>query len=60
MTTAIILIGHGSLRSAGGASMIRVADDLRARACAIVEPAFLNYSRPTLAGSRCRLCETRA
>jgi len=50
MTTAIVLIGHGSLRSASGASMIRIADDLRERGlAAIVEPAFLNYSRPTLA-----------
>jgi sirohydrochlorin ferrochelatase len=50
MTTAIILIGHGSLRSASGASMIRIAARLRAEGlAALVEPAFLNYSRPTLA-----------
>ncbi len=49
MTTAIVLIGHGSLRSAGGAAMLRLAGDLRARGlAATVEPAFLNYSRPTL------------
>jgi sirohydrochlorin cobaltochelatase len=59
---AVILIGHGSLRSASGASMIRIAARLReiapstgvapAMACQttdIVEAAFLNYSRPTLA-----------
>jgi sirohydrochlorin cobaltochelatase len=47
---AIILIGHGSLRSAGGASMIRIAARLRERGAApVVEAAFLNYSRPTLA-----------
>ncbi len=50
MTTAIILIGHGSLRSASGASMIRIAARLRQQGvAATVEPAFLNYSRPTLA-----------
>lgn len=49
-TTAIVLIGHGSLRSAGGASMIRIAARLRARNLAgQAEAAFLNYSRPTLA-----------
>ena len=47
---AVILIGHGSLRSASGASMIRIAARLREREVApIVEAAFLNYSRPTLA-----------
>ena len=47
---AIILIGHGSLRSASGASMIRIAARLRERGVApVVEAAFLNYSRPTLA-----------
>ena len=47
---AVILIGHGSLRSASGASMIRIAARLRARNVApVVEAAFLNYSRPTLA-----------
>lgn len=49
-TNALILIGHGSLRSASGASMIRIAARLRERGVApIVEAAFLNYSRPTLA-----------
>lgn len=47
---AIILIGHGSLRSASGASMIRIAARLRERGVTPrVEAAFLNYSRPTLA-----------
>jgi sirohydrochlorin cobaltochelatase len=50
MSNAVILIGHGSLRSASGASMIRIAARLRARGlAACVEPAFLNCSRPTLA-----------
>ncbi len=47
---AVILIGHGSLRSASGASMIRIAARLRERGVApLVEASFLNYSRPTLA-----------
>lgn len=46
----IVLIGHGSLRSGSGASMIRLAARLRERGvAAIVEAGFLNYSRPTLA-----------
>ncbi len=46
----IVLIGHGSLRSDSGASMIRLAARLRERGVApIAEAGFLNYSRPTLA-----------
>lgn len=52
----IVLIGHGSLRSASGASMIRCAARLRERGAArLVAPAFLNYSRPTLAETVARL-----
>ncbi len=47
---AIVLIGHGSLRGASGAAMIRVAARLRERGVApIAEASFLNFSRPTLA-----------
>jgi sirohydrochlorin cobaltochelatase len=47
---AVILIGHGSLRSASGAAMIRIAARLREQGLApLVEASFLNYSRPTLA-----------
>jgi sirohydrochlorin cobaltochelatase len=47
---AIVLIGHGSLRSASGASMIRIAARLNEQGIApLVEACFLNYSRPTLA-----------
>lgn len=47
---AIVLIGHGSLRSASGASMIRIAARLHEQGIApLVEASFLNYSRPTLA-----------
>jgi sirohydrochlorin cobaltochelatase len=47
---AIVLIGHGSLKSASGAAMIRIAARLRERGVApIAEASFLNFSRPTLA-----------
>jgi sirohydrochlorin cobaltochelatase len=56
---AVILIGHGSLRSASGASMIRIAARLRERGVApVVEAAFLNYSRPTLAETVEKLAAT--
>ncbi len=52
----IVLIGHGSLRSASGAAMIRCAARLREQGLAPrVAPAFLNYSRPTLAETVARL-----
>src|SRR5205814_10013433 len=47
---AIILIGHGSLKSASGAAMIRIAARLREHGVApIAEASFLNFNRPTLA-----------
>lgn len=58
MMQGIVLIGHGSLRSASGAAMIRCAARLRERGMApVVAPAFLNYSRPTLAETVARLCD---
>ncbi|GEM_PF-378258 len=46
----VILVGHGSLRSGSGAAMVRVAAGLQGRCIADrIAPAFLNYSRPTLA-----------
>ena len=46
----VVLIGHGSLHSNSGASMIRLAARLRERGVApIAEAGFLNFSRPTLA-----------
>ncbi|MCB0062337.1 MAG: sirohydrochlorin chelatase [Caldilineaceae bacterium] len=48
--TAAILVGHGSIHSDGGKSMIRIAARLREQAVApIVEAGFLNYNQPTLA-----------
>ncbi len=46
----VVLIGHGSLHSDSGASMIRLAARLRERGVApIAEAGFLNFSRPTFA-----------
>ncbi|MFZ1752174.1 MAG: sirohydrochlorin chelatase [Caldilineaceae bacterium] len=46
----IVLIGHGSIKNASGAAMIRLAARLREQGVApVVEAGFLNYSRPTLA-----------
>ena len=45
----IVLIGHGSIKSASGAAMIRLAARLREMGVApVAEAGFLNYSRPTL------------
>jgi sirohydrochlorin cobaltochelatase len=45
---SILLIGHGSLKQASGASMIRLAAVLRKREVVpIATAAFLNFSRPT-------------
>lgn len=45
----IVLIGHGSIKSASGAAMIRLAARLREMGAApVAEAGFLNYSRPTL------------
>lgn len=51
MTThAIVITGHGSLRSASGAAMLRLAARVREQSGApIVEAGFFNFSRPTLA-----------
>jgi sirohydrochlorin cobaltochelatase len=47
---AIVVIGHGSLKSASGAAMIRIAARLREQGVApIAEASFLNFNRPTLA-----------
>jgi sirohydrochlorin ferrochelatase len=45
---SILLIGHGSLKQASGASMIRLAAVLRKRGVVpISTAAFLNFSKPT-------------
>ncbi len=45
---AILLIGHGSLKQASGAAMIRLAALLRKRGVVpIATAAFLNFSKPT-------------
>lgn len=48
--SAAILVGHGSIHSDSGKSMIRIAARLREQAIMpIVEAGFLNYNQPTLA-----------
>jgi sirohydrochlorin ferrochelatase len=55
-TNALLLAGHGSLRPASGAAMIRLAARLREGGAApLVAAGFLNYSRPTLADTLARL-----
>ena len=47
---AAILVGHGSIHSDSGKSMIRIAARLRKKGLIpIVEAGFLNYNQPTLA-----------
>lgn len=44
----VILLGHGSLRTNGGAAMIRLAERAQESGVApLVEAAFLNYRRPS-------------
>ncbi|MEZ4866459.1 MAG: sirohydrochlorin chelatase [Caldilineaceae bacterium] len=48
--SAVILAGHGSLRSDSGRAMLQIAERLREQGVApVVEAGFLNYSQPTLA-----------
>ncbi len=52
---AILLVGHGSLRTGSGAAMIRLAARARAAGVAPIAGAgFLNYSRPTFAEALAR------
>ena len=45
---AVMLIGHGSVRSGAGAAMIRLAERVyQAGVAPIVAAGFLNYRRPT-------------
>lgn len=47
---AVVLVGHGSLRQASGASMIRLAALLRKQGIVKIATAgFLNFSQPTVA-----------
>jgi sirohydrochlorin cobaltochelatase len=53
---AVMLVGHGSLRSGAGAAIIRLAERAHAaRVAPIVSAGFLNYSRPTF-GEALALC----
>lgn len=58
---AIMLIGHGSVRPAAGAAMIRLAERVRAAEIApIVTAGFLNYRRPTFAEALTRCIDKGA
>ena len=46
---AVVLVGHGSLKKASGAAMIRHAAEVRKRVAPIATAGFLNFSRPTFA-----------
>lgn len=49
MTTAILLIAHGSRRSAANEELVRIAEQLRSRRPeAIVEIAYLELAEPTI------------
>ena len=52
---AVVLVGHGSLRQASGASMIRLAALLRKQGVVKIATAgFLNFSQPTVADAVAR------
>ncbi|MEO7910674.1 MAG: CbiX/SirB N-terminal domain-containing protein [Roseiflexaceae bacterium] len=58
---AVMLVGHGSLRSGAGAAMIRLAERAQAaKVAAIVSAGFLNYSRPTFDETLARCVESGA
>jgi sirohydrochlorin cobaltochelatase len=58
---AVMLVGHGSLRSGAGAAMIRLAERAQAAKIApIVSAGFLNYSRPTFDETLARCVESGA
>jgi sirohydrochlorin ferrochelatase len=58
---SILLIGHGSLKQASGASMIRLAALLRKRGVVpISTAAFLNFSKPTFQDGLERLLQKGA
>lgn len=55
---AVVLVGHGSLRPAAGAAMIRLAERAQAAGVApIVCAGFLNYSQPTFGAALARCVE---
>ncbi|WP_110515120.1 sirohydrochlorin chelatase [Herpetosiphon llansteffanensis] len=57
----LLIIGHGSLLAASGATMLRLAARLRERGvAALAEAGFLNYSQPDLAQATARLVEQGA
>jgi len=58
---AVLLAGHGSLRSGAGAAMIRLAERAHQAGLApIVTAGFLNYRRPTFAEALARCIQDGA
>ncbi|MHB1423025.1 MAG: sirohydrochlorin chelatase [Gemmataceae bacterium] len=60
MTTALLLIAHGSRQSEANADLLHVAAGLRARGWAIVEASFLELCEPGIAEAGARCVEQRA
>ena len=54
-TTALLLIAHGSRHEDANADLEHVADGLRARGFALVQPAYLELAEPNVedGGVRC-------
>lgn len=52
---ALLLVAHGSRQAEANADLFQVAAELRRRGHAVVEPAFLELSEPTIqaAAARC-------
>jgi len=56
MTTALLLIAHGSRRSEANAELVSIAESLRARSIwDFVQPSYLELAEPDIAegGERC-------
>jgi sirohydrochlorin ferrochelatase len=55
VTTALLLIAHGSRQEEANADLLYIASELRARGWPIVEASFLELAEPDIAagGTRC-------
>jgi sirohydrochlorin ferrochelatase len=55
VTTALLLIAHGSRQEEANADLLYIATELRARGWPIVEASFLELAEPDIAagGTRC-------
>jgi sirohydrochlorin ferrochelatase len=55
MTTALLLIAHGSRQPEANADLCHVAAELKARGYAVVEPSFLELAEPDIDGGAARV-----